>query len=63
MLGIDSGYLEMGLRTHLWERLATELKPAKLFDIAHEVGLDELPTVLDTILKGGVTGRYLIRMD
>lgn len=61
LLGIDSVQTPMDVRAHAWERLAGDLKPAGLDAIGHEIGLDELDGVLTTILKGGVSGRYVVR--
>lgn len=64
LLGIDSVYCPMDRRLKVWERLASDLKPRLLSDeIAREVTLDELPKVLSTILKGGVRGRTIVRLD
>src|SRR5207244_11989293 len=58
LLGIDSVMCAMPVREALWQRLAADLKPRGLNEsIAREIGLEELPGVLATILKGGVRGR------
>ena len=63
LLGIDSGYAPMSVRAPLWQRLATDLKPRGLTEsIAYEVGLDDLPDVLATILRGGIRGRAIVRL-
>lgn len=61
LLGIDSVQTPMDVRTRAWERIATDLKPAGLDSIGHDIGLNDLEGVLTTILKGGVTGRYVVR--
>lgn len=61
LLGIDSVQTPMDVRTSAWQRLATDLKPAGLDTIGHDIGLADLDGVLTTILKGGVTGRYVVR--
>jgi acrylyl-CoA reductase (NADPH) len=64
LLGIDSAYCPMDLRRQIWEHLASDYKPKSLLaTIAHEVPLDELPQALATILKGGVRGRTIVRID
>lgn len=61
--GIDSVLCPMPERVALWERLASDLKPRRLLDgIAHEVGLEALPDVLASILKGAVRGRTVVRL-
>ena len=61
LLGIDSVQTPMDVRIRAWERIATDLKPAGLDSIGHDIGLNDLDGVLTTILKGGVTGRYVVR--
>ena len=61
LLGIDSVQTPMDVRIRAWQRLATDLKPRGLDEIGHEVDLTALEGVLTTILKGGVTGRYVVR--
>src|SRR5437763_927532 len=64
LLGIDSAYCPMELRRQIWEHLASDYKPKSLLaTIAHEIPLDELPQALATILKGGVRGRTIVRID
>lgn len=61
LLGIDSVQLPMTQRVEVWRRLATDLKPAGIDRIGHEIGLNQLDAVLTAILKGEVTGRYVVR--
>ncbi len=60
LLGIDSAYIEMGVRRELWQRLARDLRPPHLDEIAEEVAFRDLPDVLSRILKGGVRGRFVV---
>ena len=60
LLGIDSVQLPMAQRVEVWRRLATDLKPAGIDKIGHEIGLNQLDAVLTAILKGEVTGRYVV---
>lgn len=63
LLGIDSVQCPAPLRERLWQRLAADLKPRGLSDsIAHEVALDDVPTIAATILTGGVRGRTVVRI-
>ncbi len=63
LLGIESVWTPMAERIRLWQRMATDLKPAGLLDsIAVEAGLDGVSQATATILKGGVRGRVLIRV-
>ncbi|MGG3640485.1 NADPH:quinone oxidoreductase family protein [Bacillus gobiensis] len=64
LLGIDSVYCPMETRLKVWERLATDLKPANLENFIHqEVTLHELPDALPTLLKGQVRGRTLVKVS
>ena len=63
LLGVDSVMAPMEERAEIWRRLADDLRPPQLDDeIAREIALDELEPVLDSILKGGVTGRTVVRV-
>lgn len=63
LLGIDSVMCPMEERVPLWERMAGELRPKDLDSMTAEIGFDGLPDALATILKGGVTGRTVVRVD
>lgn len=60
LLGIDSVMLPIDRRRTIWHRLADDLKPAGLDRIGHDITLDDLAPVLDAILRGEVTGRYVV---
>ena len=60
LLGIDSVQLPMAQRVEVWRRLASDLRPAGIDRIGHEIGLNQLDAVLTAILKGEVTGRYVV---
>ncbi len=63
LLGINSAGCPMPLRRTLWERLATDLHPRHLDKIAsNTASLEELPGVFDTLLKGRVRGRTLVKI-
>jgi acrylyl-CoA reductase (NADPH) len=63
LLGIDSVYCPMHIRQQLWERMASDLKPAGLAAMLYkEVTLEELPEALESILTGSVRGRVLVRL-
>jgi putative YhdH/YhfP family quinone oxidoreductase len=61
LLGCDSGYTRMPLRTKVWARLATDLRPAHLRDIVHDIAFSELPPVFERLVKAQVRGRYVVR--
>lgn len=63
MLGIDSVMLGTERRSAVWQRIASDLKPAGLDRIGRDVILGELDGVLDAILRGDVTGRYVVDLS
>jgi putative YhdH/YhfP family quinone oxidoreductase len=63
LLGVDSEKCPMPLRASTWERLANDLKPRALDRIGFEIGLEDLPGIAATILKGGIRGRALVRLN
>lgn len=62
LLGIDSVMCPMAERGPLWARMAGELRPADLDSMTTEIAFDDLQATLTTILKGGVTGRTVVRL-
>lgn len=60
LLGIDSVMCPMAYRHTLWQRLATDLKPRHLQDMARVISFTELPEAIRDILQGKVTGRLLV---
>ena len=62
LIGIDSAMCPMDVRTNVWQRLATDMKPARLDSIAHTVSLDELPHTFATLLDGRARGRYVVQI-
>jgi NADPH2:quinone reductase len=63
LLGIDSVMCPMATRLEVWGRLATDLKPARLVETAHQISLQELPSAFDTLLKGQARGRYIVDLS
>jgi len=63
LLGISSVDCPMPLRRHLWQRLATDLRPRHLEQIATAtVSLDEVGTVFEEILAGKRRGRTVVKI-
>jgi acrylyl-CoA reductase (NADPH) len=62
VLGIASAGTAYPIRRVLWEKLASDWKPAHLDRIAQRtVTIDELPGVFATMLAGGSFGRTVVR--
>ena len=63
LLGINSVYTPRPLRLAVWQRLASDLKPRHLDAIVtREIGLEALPAAFGDYIKGGVTGRTVVRI-
>jgi len=62
LIGVDSAATPMPLRRRVWSRLAGDLKPRHLADIAQVIGLDDLPDYFGRMLKGETRGRAVVRM-
>jgi putative YhdH/YhfP family quinone oxidoreductase len=60
LLGIDSAMCPMPYRQTIWERLASDLKPRNLRDMAQVISLTALPDAIADILHGKVKGRVLV---
>lgn len=63
LLGIDSVEINHQRRLDTWGKLATEWKLDNLEDLANEVGLDQVPELLQGLLSGSVRGRTLVNLE
>lgn len=63
LIGVDSAATPMPLRRKVWQRLATDLKPRHLADIANLITLDDLGAYFESMLKGGIKGRAVVRLS
>jgi len=61
LLGIDSVQCPREPRLQVWEKLAGEWKPEQLASMVTEVALEGLDDKIQTILKGGISGRVLVK--
>lgn len=62
LLGIDSGYMGFPTRQRVWDRLATDLKPAQLAAVTRTIGFGELPGAFGDFIDGKVKGRTVVRI-
>lgn len=60
LLGVDSGWWPMPARQRIWERLADDMRPAHLRQIARTISFDELPGIFDDFLQAKVRGRIVV---
>jgi acrylyl-CoA reductase (NADPH) len=63
LLGIDSGATPMPLRTQVWNRLATDMKPAHLARMVKTIAFDELPAAFADFIDAKVRGRVVVDMS
>lgn len=63
LIGVDSAATPMPLRRKVWQRLASDLKPRHLAEIANPITLDDLGAYFDKMLKGGIRGRAVVRIS
>jgi len=61
LLGIDSVQTPIERRRAVWARLGTDLKPAGLDSIGHDITFEGLDAALDAVLNGASTGRAVLR--
>jgi acrylyl-CoA reductase (NADPH) len=59
LIGVNSDN-EPPLRARLWERLATDLKPRHLANIARVSAFEELPALMQEVAGGRIKGRTVI---
>jgi len=62
LLGMDSVNVPIARRRHIWDRLATDLRPRALGEHVQEVTLESLDAALDGILAGAARGRWVVRV-
>jgi acrylyl-CoA reductase (NADPH) len=63
LLGIDSVMCPIEERKTAWSRLASDLDRAKLTEITHEIGLDQVIDAGGKILAGQVRGRIVVKIS
>lgn len=63
LLGIDSVANAIDHRRGVWRRIATDLIPADLSAIAVEVGLSQVSSVIDALLRGEQQGRAVVDVN
>jgi NADPH2:quinone reductase len=62
LIGVNSGDTPMPLRRKVWQRLASDLKPRHLSDIASTISLEGLPGHFERMLKGQIRGRAVVKL-
>ncbi len=62
LVGIDSQNYPAHPRQVIWQKLASEWRPADLEKMAKEISLEALNENIDLILQGGQKGRVIVRL-
>jgi acrylyl-CoA reductase (NADPH) len=62
LIGVDSAATAMPLRRQIWQRLATDLRPKSLAQVAHAVPFAGLPQVFPLLLQGKQRGRSVVEI-
>lgn len=62
LLGVDSVNCPMPLRTEVWRRLASDMKPAHFQDMIRTIRFEELPGVFDDFIQARVRGRIAVEI-
>jgi acrylyl-CoA reductase (NADPH) len=60
LLGINSGDSSNAIRETIWRRLATDLKPPLLKEMARTIRFAELPSVFDDFMNAKVSRRVVV---
>lgn len=62
LIGVNTGDTPMPLRRKIWARLASDLKPKHLDEIASVISLEDLPAYFQRMLEGGIRGRAVVKL-
>ena len=62
LLGVDSVYIPLDDKKHIWHRVATDMKLPNLEQYGEEITLKDTPEYLDKFLDGKVVGRYVVNL-
>ena len=63
LLGINSGESSNDVRETVWRRLATDMKPPLLKEMARSVPFSRLPAVFDDFINAKVTRRVVVDLE
>ncbi len=62
LLGIDSGYTPMPVRSEVWRRLASDMKPNHLREMVQTIPFEDIGGTFDKLIKGQMRGRFVVDM-
>ncbi|MFQ3207128.1 MAG: acrylyl-CoA reductase (NADPH) [Glaciecola sp.] len=62
LLGVDSVYIPLSDKQHIWQRVSSDMKLANLQDLCEEITLEQAPEYLRRFMQSKVVGRYLVNL-
>lgn len=62
LLGIDSGYIREPYRHGVWQRLASDLRPPHLLEMARTISFSQLPETFEQYIAGKAKGRVVVEL-
>jgi acrylyl-CoA reductase (NADPH) len=63
LLGVDSVYIPLSDKQHIWQRVASDMKLPNLQDLCEEISLEQTPEYLQRFMQAKVVGRYLVNLN
>ncbi|WP_206105995.1 YhdH/YhfP family quinone oxidoreductase [Olivibacter sp. XZL3] len=60
LIGIDSVEQSVDVKAEIWNLLARDWKPVRLKEMVEEISLEQVPNVLEILLKGKARGRFVV---
>lgn len=63
LIGIDSVQCDINLRKVVWDHFASDWKVDYPEELVSEIGLDGLDAKIASILKGGISGRVIVKLS
>ena len=63
LLGVDSVYIPLSDKQHIWQRVASDMKLPNLQDLCEEISLEQTPEYLQRFIQAKVVGRYLVNLN
>ena len=63
LLGVDSVNCPMPLRQEVWRRLATDMRPAHLKELARTIPFEDLPKAFEDFIHSRMTGRIVVDLN
>lgn len=62
LLGVDSGYIREPYRREVWQRLASDMRPPHLAEMARRIAFVELPATFAEYIAGRAKGRVVVEI-